>query len=448
MRTLIFLLLALLPAATRAQSLDDYVRRGLQQNELLQQKNIGLERAMLALKSARNMFLPSVSLQGAYQTGEGGRSIAFPLGDLLNPVYSTLNQLTASDAFPQVDNVRQSFFPNDFYDLKLRATLPVLQPDLIYQKRIRSQEAVLQQFEADSYARELVKEIKVAWYNYQQTSRAAAIYSNALDLAREGRRVNESLLANGKGLPASVLRSVAEEESVKAMLSDAQRQKESARLYLNFLINASPSEPVPDDSAGIDIPTAIIAAADSVTNERREELKALREAVELRETVRSMNASFRIPRISAFADAGYQGERRVWDGNSDYYFLGVQLEVPLFAGFTNSHRVKQSGLDIRIAELEESRMRRSLSTGLSVVKEQLRSDLAAFSAAKRQLEAAQSYHRLTDKAYREGTVSFIEMLDARNQLRDASLRLNINSYRVMTTLAQLEREIAGYSLHP
>jgi outer membrane protein len=44
-------------------------------------------------------------------TGDGGRFFNIPVGDLLNPVYSTLNAITQLELFPQIENVNQNFFP-------------------------------------------------------------------------------------------------------------------------------------------------------------------------------------------------------------------------------------------------------------------------------------------------------------------------------------------------
>src|SRR5687768_5557856 len=93
-------LLALSLTNVSAQTmLDEYISTGLKDNLVLEQKNISLEKALLSLKIARGRFLPTVALQGNYTTGDGGRSISFPVGDMLNPVYATLNQLTGSDQF-------------------------------------------------------------------------------------------------------------------------------------------------------------------------------------------------------------------------------------------------------------------------------------------------------------------------------------------------------------
>src|SRR5690606_16113324 len=115
------LFLFLLTSSLKAQQpLAQYINDGLNHNIILQQKKISLQQARQSLEIARSYFLPSVHALADYTSGQGGRSISIPIGDLLNPVYSSLNQLTESNAFQQVENVSQDFFPYNFYDAKIR----------------------------------------------------------------------------------------------------------------------------------------------------------------------------------------------------------------------------------------------------------------------------------------------------------------------------------------
>ncbi len=450
MRTGITVLLWLgmvLPGQAQVSVLDNYVKSGLERNLVLQQKNISLEQALLSLKSARGLFLPSIEFSGAYQSGEGGRYIDLPIGDLLNPVYSTLNQLTASDAFPQVSNVNQSFLPNNFYDLKLHATMPLVNTDLIYNRQLQSQKMVLNEYGVDAYKRELVKEIKVAYFNYLSALDAEKIYARALELSMEGKRVNESLLANGKGLPASVLRAEAEVESLRALLEDARRNVENAKLYFNFLLNTDPEASVDTTFDASQLMVSVpLLLREKPSAQNREELKSLEQLVSLNETVLKMNRSFSVPQLAAFGDVGFQGDNLQWNDQSDYYFVGLQLSVPLFKGFTNRYKITSSKLDKKAAELQLEDARNGFRMSLTVAHNRLSSAYASFQASQRQLLAAESYHRLVEKGYKEGVFSFIEMLDARNQLTTAAVQLNLQQQKVLAAMASLEREAASYAI--
>lgn len=440
------LLMGVFVQAQSPNALDSYVRQGLERNIVVQQKSISLERAMLSLKIANGMFAPSVSLLGNFTSGEGGRSISFPIGDIMNPVYTTLNQLTASDQFPQLENVNTNFFPRNFYDVRARTSMPLLNTDLIYNKKIRGQQVLLQEYEVQVYQRELVRNIKVAYFNYLSAREGVVIYQSALTRAQEGKRVNESLLANGKGLPAYVLRSQAEIENIKAQLVDAERQVENGRLYFNFLLNREGTEEINTDFVP-ELTTVTTLLAEDAVPTQREELLQIKTAQELNQQVLKMNKLFWAPRVSGFVDLGAQAENLEYSSKANYYLYGFQLEMPLFAGFTNRHKISQSRLDVRNAELNVDQVNRQLRLSTEVSRNALVSAFQNYQSALKQLEAAQSYQRLIEKGYKEGVNTFIEAVDARNQLTSAELLVRVNLYRVLVAEASLERETASYPLN-
>ena len=104
--------------------LQSYIDQGLGNNLVMKEKNISLQQSLLALKEARSWFYPSADFLGDYTWAEGGRSITFPIGDLLNPVYSTLNQITGTQKFPQVANAEFQLMPTNFYDARVRIAYP------------------------------------------------------------------------------------------------------------------------------------------------------------------------------------------------------------------------------------------------------------------------------------------------------------------------------------
>ena len=432
--------------AQSLNALDSYVRQGLERNIVVQQKSISLEMALLSLKMANGMFAPSVSLLGNFTSGEGGRSISFPIGDIMNPVYTTLNQLTASDQFPRIENVNTNFFPRNFYDVRARTSMPLLNTDLIYNKKIRGQQVLLQEYEVQVYQRELVRNIKVAYFNYLSAREGVVIYQSALTRAQEGKRVNEALLANGKGLPAYVLRSQAEIENIKAQLVDAERQVENGRLYFNFLLNREGTEEINTDFVP-ELSTVTTLLAEDAVPTQREELLQIKTAQELNQQVLKMNKLFWAPRVSGFVDLGAQAENMEYSSKANYYLYGFQLEMPLFSGFTNRHRISQSRLDVRNAELNVDQVNRQLRLSTEVSRNALVSAFQNYQSALKQLEAAQSYQRLIEKGYKEGVNTFIEAVDARNQLTSAELLGRVNLYRVLVAEASLERETASYPLN-
>jgi len=443
--TLFVLLATARTLLAQQTAIDLYVKQGLESNLVLRQKQIGYEKATLALKVANSYFVPKLGLQGSYTSGSGGRNISIPVGDLLNPVYRTLNQLTASDNFPQIDNVSQNFFPRNLYDVRVRTEMPLLNTDLIYSKKISEQQIVLQQFEVDAYARELVKTIKTAYYNYASATEAVKIYASARQRAEEGKRVAEVLLKNGKGLPAYVLRAESELLQVQAQHADAQRQVDNAQRYFNFLLNRAADESINISPIATKLTNPLLQAADSA-GQQREELKSLRQAQELNETVVKMNRLFWVPRINGFADLGSQSEQWKFDSQSRYYLFGFQLDVPLFAGMRNRTKTAQAALDLKSTTLNYQHVQRLLHVSAVNTHNQWQSAYQTWQWSAQQQVAAESYQRLIEKGYREGVNSFIETVDARNQLTQSQLLAVLNYYKVLQAEAAYEREAGSYHL--
>ena len=156
--------LQLILITVRAQDfLQQYISEAIGNNLVLKEKKVSLDKALVALKEARSLFLPTTSFETQYTVANGGRSIDIPIGDLLNPVYKTLNQLTATNHFPEVSNASEQLLPNNFYDARIRTTMPLMNPEIKINRDIRQQQISLRENEIDIYKRELVKEVKTAY---------------------------------------------------------------------------------------------------------------------------------------------------------------------------------------------------------------------------------------------------------------------------------------------
>jgi len=441
----LFLIISLnvISAAVYAQRvLDDYIREGLSNNLVLQQKNITWEQAEQSLQIARSYFLPSVNVLMDYTSGEGGRSIALPIGDLLNPVYASLNQITQSDAFPQVENVSQNFFPKNFYDARIRTSIPLINTDLLVNRTIQGQQVMLKQYELAAYKRQLVYDIKSAYFLYLGANAAIKIYESALQLVNKNVEINESLLRNGKSVPANYLRSKSESERIKAELNSSRNRAANARKYFNFLLNRDLEAEVNEDYA---IPAELSVDTTSLSVDGREELQMLMTARAINESALRLTRLSRLPKVNAFLDLGSQAVSWSVNENSKYYLFGVQLSMPLFSGFRTNHSIRQQSLEIQKTQLNLNYTSQQLNLAAKVASNDLQTAKQNYSATREQLKSAQSYFNLIEKGYQQGVNSLIEFLDARNQLTLSLLQQNVRLYEMFIASAKVERETASYT---
>lgn len=443
----ILLLCVLASASVEAQTADPlpgYIAEGLSKNLVLQEKSITLEKSLLVLKEARSLYLPTSYFETQYTLAQGGRAIEFPVGDLLNPVYTTLNQLTNSSQFPQVKNVSEQFLPNNFYDVRIKTSMPVINTDLKYNKQIKEQQHVLDQTGIDQYRRELIKEIKTAFYSYQLATEAQHIYENALVLVQQNLRQMQSLLANGKGLPAYVSRASSELKNVETQVLNASNERMKARAYFNFLLNKPLTDSIQTITPTIPA-TVLLEETGTVTN--REELKALQTAKQVYGIQEKMYKSFRTPKLNAFVDLAAQGFNFKVTNKSFFYLGGIQFSFPIFTGSRNLYKIEGAKIEQRAIELRSASVRQQLELAAFTSRSNALTSYNNYTASLLQQEAAQQYFKLIDRGYKEGVNSFIEFLDARNQLTTAQLQVSIQQYRYLAALANYERETASYTIN-
>ncbi len=437
--------LMMLPSKAISQdSLQAYIQIGLKNNLTVQQKNLNIEQASLALSSAKGLFLPTINFNGLVSHADGGRYADLPLGDMLNPVYSTLNQMTSSNSFPSISNQSINFLPQKYYDVYFRTSMPLYNGQLKQNKLINASQISIKQLELEAYKRDLVKEIKNAYYDYQSANAAMVIYSQAIQLLEKNVQVNQSLYNNGKGLQANVLRSKAELEKVNAMYKAAELNVVNAKSYFNFLLNR-PLNVFVDVLTEQQLMAVSELSSDTSLIKVREEIKMLEVAGNIQSSIVKLNQASKLPTVAAFVDLGAQAVNFEVSKKAPYYMVGLTVSVPIYNGSRNDIQIKTSQIDcekndLMLSQTEQAfQLEHSMAeNALNVAKQTLLSETSA-------LKSAESYYNLIDKGYKEGIHSLIEYIDARSQLTEALMRKNIAVFNVLKAQANLERQNASFT---
>jgi outer membrane protein TolC len=320
--------------------------------------------------------------------------------------------------------------------------MPLYNKDISYNKQIQEQSLSLQREDVSLYKRELVKQIKTAYYNYLLSLGLVKVYENSLNLALEGKKVNEKLLANGKGLPAYLLRSDSEIATIQAQIADAVKQNQAAQYYFNFLLNRELRAEIRID---FEVEKAV-AGVYSVVPGVREELSLLSKSINIQETVLKMNESFYLPKLNGFVNLGSQATLNNISSKSGYYFFGLQMDIPIFSGKRNLYKVKQTQLDIASAKNALDLSTKQFNMATEIAQKNVQSSIVSFQASTKSYEAASAYLRLIEKGYKEGVSTYLETVDARNQWMNAQINYQLKQFNVLIAAAAYEREAASYPL--
>jgi outer membrane protein TolC len=431
--------------AQNSSALDDYIHLGLDSNLALHQRNFDLSRAQLDLKRAQSLFYPQAGFSSQYTVANGGRTQAIPIGDLLNGVYSTLNQLTNSNKFPQVSNQNIAFLPNDFHDTKMEVTLPILDIDLQHNRDVNRETINVRRADRDVYRRDLVRSIRQAYYQYLQSGKAVEIYTVSLSLVKENRRVSEKFVEQHMATREAVLRAQAQVSQVQSSLIEAGNDRRNAAAYFNFLLNRPLESPVLTDSAlmnGTDTATSPDPATPVTAS--REEFTRLKSYQQILESNLSYNRNYLVPKLSAFYDVGYQGFGFHFNSTQFYQLAGVNLVWPLFKANDNKYRIRQARIDIDAVGDQYRDLTQQLTLEQQTTVNNYHSAIEALQALSDEASSAREAYRLVERRFDEGQALQVDLIDARNQYTNAELRHSLGRLAVLNRAADLERVTAAY----
>jgi len=449
MKMLFIIPLLLVGLGMKAQenSLETYINTAFSNNQGLTGQQLQLEKSLYALKEAHALFLPNISFGASYSKADGGRTIDLPLGDLLNPVYQSLNQLTGSTKFPSLQNKSVLLSPNDYYDARFRTTLPLINAEIYYNEKIKKETISLNRAAVNVYKRELVKEIKTAYYRFYQANKAIEIYNNALHLVNENIRVNQSLLNNGMRNSTALTRSETEKQKIETSIAQATNNRNNIQVYLNFLMNRPLDSQIILDTASFVTESQSLSGILTLNTDGREELQELTSTIQSHELNRKLQSAYLVPKLNTYLDLGSQGFKMQYNAKTQYYVLGLRLEMNLFAGGLHKSRIQQATAGKQQAESNYQETSSQLKMQLAQSINNLHTALSDYQNAKNQLALAEKYYSDQFKVYKAGQLLYIELLDALTHLTNARLQVSVTISNVQVAYADTERNAATYPLN-
>ncbi|HUX96833.1 MAG TPA: TolC family protein [Bacteroidales bacterium] len=444
MRLLVSVFILILPVVAGGQSvLDDYVSYGLENNLVLQQKQSDYKRSIEALKEARGLFYPRLIFNARYSVADGGRVIDFPIGEMLNPVYSTLNNLTASNAFPQVENMQFRFLRPTEHETYMRIFQPLVNSDIYFNSKIKKELLYFEDEDVNQYKRELVDEIKKAYYNAASAGGILYMLKETRKLLVENIRANKKLIENDKVTLDYLYRSEAELSKFDQELQNAGKNKIVACAYFNFLLN----KPL-DDTIILAEPDTFPSLADFTSDfrqsalENREELKKLESFSNISDLKIKMDQAGKLPDLFIAVDYGFQGTKYRFNMDNDYVIASAVLSWNLFSGFQNRARIRQSQAEKEIADskLEEARKQIELQV-VSTINELLAAEKGIL-AAEMRIKNAREAFRLVNRKFEEGQASLLEYIDARTSMTQAEENLIVSRFSYLSCFSEFEKVTA------
>lgn len=433
-------------AQSSSTILEAYIRDGLTSNLALQQQNLDLQNNLEAIRQSKALFYPTVQFNANYTRAAGGRRIDFPIGDLLNPVYSTLNQITQTNQFPTLENQQIQFLPDNFQETKVKFSYPLYNSDLKYNREIQNFLYQSKEAQGNAYEHELRYQITDAYLQYLQALEAEKIWQNAKTVLGELRRFNESLVKNNVATKDIVATADYELSKVDDEIFKLQSGQNTARAYFNFLINKDLQSPVTVDSALLRRllaeayqPQALIEQALA----QRQEFNALRagqNAAELE--VRRNAANERLPDFYLGGEVGFQGFGYNLGKDQAYVLAQVGLSYDLFDKGMRKSKTQQAKIEAEKVRNQYTQVQQQIALQVTQAWNAYEAAQHHYQTSQKGLQAAESSFRIVNNKYRASQALLIEYLDAQNRVTTAQLQALLAWAEVLEKEAAL-RNAAG-----
>ncbi len=421
--------------------LENYVQEGLKNNLALKQENLEIEKAVENINQARALFYPRVTFAPTYSLAAGGRKLEFPIGDLLNPVYSTLNQLTKTNSFPQVENVSQQLAPNNFHDTKLTIQYALYDPQIKYNYLIQKSLINVEDAKKKVIESEVRHNIETAYYQYLQSLEAEKIFKSSRVVLQELSKLNQKLVANNVLTKDVIYASEYEIAKLDQQAVGMAKNRQTAQAYFNFLLNRELTTNIVVDTMAVKNPI-IPQTLNALSGSNRPELLQLSRSIEVSKQLVEMNEVVaKKPSIFVGGNTGFQGYGYTFN-KQGYAILQLGLNWDLFKGYEKKSKIQQAKIQTDI-----------LKSKLQEVENQIEMQIAQayfdLDAAQKNLALpnagiikAEQYFKVIDSQYKNGQKLLIEFLKAENDFTTAQLQQSLARYDVLVKQSVLDKVMA------
>ena len=423
--------------------LDQYVEQALANNLIF--KSINLQEAKQASKvdQAKKLWSPNVDFNASYLLAEGGRTLLFPIGDLFNPAYGTLNQLTGTEEFPtDLENVETQLTPNNFIDANLSVSKPLLNSAIKYNVKI--QQALLQMSEVDRQEQrnELTFQVKQAYFNYIKAEQGLKILSQNLALLDDVLVFNKKLIKYDKATPDVISDVEYQISLLNSQVEGLKEQQVLSKILYNTLLNQDLGQDIEIDTALFTDQLRTPYNFKTLTSQalaQRPEFKKLTLAGQVNTLNEKRIDESNQPTLGVRGAIGMQVQEFSFDDGGPLYTVGLNLGWKILDGGLRKKQLEEIQINKEENQLQTQIAQQQITLQVAQAYHNLRSLYTKLDAEEAAIRAARTSYEAIDKRYRNDRALLIELLTAQSRLTSSQLNKVLVGIDILIAEADLRR---------
>ena len=315
---------------------------------------------------------------------------------------------------------------------------------------------------------DVVRDATVGFLNILKAKSFLNIQRRALELSRTNLDQARDRVNIGTTNASDVYRWESEVATTRQSLLAAQAQYNQSQDALNKLLHRPISERFETVPASLNDSSLLISRSDLVdiiNNQKKFDLmgdfminEGIRNAPELKQiklqqasTERQLvseERSYWRPVVSLNGQVSHTLDEHETlmnsrEGETDWQ-ISLNLTLPLYQGGARKSRISQNQLTLTQLNYQLANARDSIEQGIRANLHAVQSTFPSIELAQVAAEAARKNLDLIQDNYNRGTVTIIELLDARDASLNADLSANDAIYNFLIDLMNLQRSTAGF----
>lgn len=415
--------------AQKVLTLDECIRLSLTNNLQVKNNEIDVQTVLSKINETKSSFLPSIDLTGQYQYYLSLPKMLVP-AKFFDPTAPDDQYAEASFSSPQTTT----------------AGLQVSQ--LLYNQKVfiglkaAKTAKNMTELQLGKTKEDLKYNISAVYYNLQVIQSNLQVLQKNMQSLQQIIQSSKSLKDNEILSKTNFKRLEINLENLKNEQHNLQLTNEKAHNLLKFLLGLPLTEAITveqyDDTRLISTDLMV-----SGSSEDRLDLKLVKEQIQLAELDKQAAVAEYYPSLAGvynYGITGYNNKVAPFQTLNDRWmnssYVALQLNIPIFSGFSRMQKVKQKDNDLRKAKNSYELLRQSAERDLTDAKNNLLSTGNSFENAKRNLQLAQEILQGSTTEYQNGLISLSEVLQIQNELSQA--RSNYSTALINMKLAEIE----------
>ncbi len=412
-------------AAQKTLSLDECIRLSLQNNLQVKNGGLDLKSVQSRINEAKSGFLPSVDITGQYQYYLSIPKSLIP-ASVFDPTAAADDYMTVSFGSEQTSG----------------ASLQVSQ--VLYNQRVfiglkaAKTAKNLTELQLNRTREDLVYNVSAVYYNLQMVQSNLSLLDENLVSLEKIRNASRTLQANELISKTNLKRLEISYENLRNERLNLGITRDKTLNLLKFLLGLPLDEVLnvmafdSGKKQGL-----ILQDYDNVSS--RSDLMLVKEQIQLAELDKKATVAEYFPSLAGvfnYGITGYNNKVAPFQTINDQWmkssYVALQLNIPVFSGFSRAQKVKQKGYEVEKAKNNYELLRQSAEKDLADARKNSLSAGNTFENARRNLQLAQEVFDGSTTEYQNGLIALTDLLQIQNELTAAR-----NTYS--TALIQLKQ---------